>query len=119
MTVSCFSEHASSNTALATQVHFYCELVRGNEFRLTTELLPLVQHESVALNLSQVERIDAAGIAALITIYCTSIESGTEFTVVDPSPHVLELLRIVGLDRILLGGIVGGHQPGSFSRTAA
>jgi anti-anti-sigma factor len=117
MTVACFSDLSSSATALATQVHFYCELVRGSEFRLTTELLPLVKHESVALNLSQVERIDAAGIAALITVYCSSIEAGTDFTIVDPSPHVLELLRIVGLDKILLGGQIGDRLPSSFSHS--
>jgi anti-anti-sigma factor len=104
MTVSCFSDLSANSSALATQVHFHCELVRGSESRLTAELLPLVRYESVALNLSQVERIDAAGIAALITVYCTSVQAGTDFTIVDPSPHVLELLQIVGLDKILLGG---------------
>jgi anti-anti-sigma regulatory factor len=46
--------------------------------------------------------MDAAGIAALITLYCTSVQAGTEFFVVDPSAHVLELLQIVGLESILI-----------------
>ena len=69
---------------------------------MIAELMPRVKKESVALDLSQVERIDAAGIASLITLYCCAVEAGTEFCVVDPSHHVLELLRIVGLESILV-----------------
>jgi anti-anti-sigma factor len=78
------------------------ELVRGSEAQVIDKLLPRVKQGSLALDLSGVERIDAAGIAALITLYCTSVESKTEFHVVDPSAHVLELLRIVGLESILV-----------------
>jgi len=79
-----------------------CELVRGTEEQIVNDLRPRVATESVALNLAAVERIDAAGIAALITLYCTAVEAGTHFTVVSPSLHVLELLRIVGLESILV-----------------
>ena len=83
-------------------VAVHCELVRGTEALVMLELLPRVKRESIALDLSDVARMDAAGIAGLISLYCTSMESGTHFSVVAPSPHVLELLRIVGLDSILL-----------------
>jgi anti-anti-sigma regulatory factor len=46
--------------------------------------------------------MDAAGIAALITLYCASVEAGNRFSVVDPSAHVLELLHLVGLESILV-----------------
>lgn len=85
-----------------------CELVRGSETQVLEELLPRVKRESIALDLAQVERIDAAGIAALITLYCQSVEAGTVFCVVNPSSHVLELLRLVGLESIL---VAADRQP--------
>jgi anti-anti-sigma factor len=101
------------------------ELVRGAEDRVIDELTPRVKQESVALDLSRVERIDAAGIAALITLYCTAIEAGHEFYVVSPSARVLDMLRLVGLESIL----VPAGEPGeagepnqeqlSFERSAA
>ena len=102
MTVSPFFNLASDSNSLASVIAVNCELVRGTEAQVIDELLPRVKRESVALNLAGVERIDAAGIAALITLYCSSVEAGTDFSVLDPSPHVLELLRIVGLDSILM-----------------
>jgi ABC-type transporter Mla MlaB component len=45
------------------------ELVRGSDRRLVDEMAPLVRREDVALDLRSVERIDAAGIAALISLY--------------------------------------------------
>jgi anti-anti-sigma factor len=78
------------------------ELVRGSERRLIDELTPLVRRQSVSLNLKSVERIDAAGIAALISLYRIASESGHSFSVSNAAPHVAELLALVGLDGILL-----------------
>jgi anti-anti-sigma factor len=102
MTVSPFLNIASASNSPVVVIAVTCELVRGMETRVVDELLPRVKLESVALDLSGVNRIDAAGIAALITLYCTSVEAGTDFFVVDPSVHVLELLRIVGLESLLI-----------------
>jgi len=102
MTVSPFLNLASASTPLGAVIAVNCELVRGTETKVMAALLPRVKQESVALDLSGVERMDAAGIAALITLYCTSVEAGNAFRIVDPSPHVLELLRIVGLVSILM-----------------
>jgi anti-anti-sigma factor len=102
MTVSPFSNTTRTSNAISSVVIVHSELVRGTETQLIDELLPRVQQESVALNLAAVERIDAAGIAALITLYCTAVESGTDFSVVSSSQHVLELLRLVGLESILV-----------------
>jgi anti-anti-sigma factor len=123
MTVSPFSTVCltSAPTSNHTVVVFMnCELVRGTETHIVNELLPRVQQESMALNLAGVERIDAAGIAALITLYCTAVESGTEFSVVSPSAHVLELLQIVGLESILIEGAnPRGAQQIRLDRSAA
>jgi anti-anti-sigma factor len=101
MTVSPFL-NPSASYPLAAVIAVDCELVRGSEAHIIDQLLPRVKQQSVALNLAGVERIDAAGIATLITLYCSAVEAGTDFYVIDPSPHVLELLRLVGLESILI-----------------
>ena len=78
------------------------ELVRGTEHRLIDEITPLVQRQSVSLDLTAVERIDAAGIAALISLYRIASEAGHRFSISSASPHVAEMLALVGLDRILM-----------------
>lgn len=78
------------------------ELVRGQEAGLLDRLAPLVRQQSVALDMGSVERIDAAGLAALITLYCDACKAGHSFTIARPGRHVREILSLVGLDRILL-----------------
>jgi anti-anti-sigma factor len=97
------------------------ELVRGNEEYLLDLLSPLVRRQSVMLDLGRVERIDAAGIAALISLYGNAHEAGHFFSVTNPSPHVAEILALVGLDRILLSHIVvaESHSGPIFERPAA
>ena len=93
------------------------QLVRGREQEILEELQPLVESSSVCLNLSSVERIDAAGLAALVSLYCAAGRAGHEFAVVDPSRQVARILTIVGLDRVLLSKdsaemLPSGTQPG-------
>jgi anti-anti-sigma factor len=78
------------------------ELVRGNDSALLERFMPLVRSRCVTLNLEAVKRIDAAGLAALITLYCTARESGHDFTIQNPSSHVAEILAVVGLDKLLV-----------------
>ncbi|MGO9435389.1 MAG: STAS domain-containing protein [Terracidiphilus sp.] len=78
------------------------ELVRGQEHDLVSRLAPLVRSQSVTLDLAHVERIDAAGIAALISLYGCAHAAGNEFAVVNASARVAEILALVGLDRILI-----------------
>ena len=78
------------------------ELVKGQEHRLVERLQSLVRRQSVVLDLSSVERIDAAGLAALITLYADACKAGHTLAVSRPSRHVREILQIVGLDRILI-----------------
>jgi anti-anti-sigma factor len=77
------------------------ELVRGQDDKLLERLTPVVQVQSVTLDLGQVERIDAAGISALITLYRLANEAGHSFAVANASPRVEEILGLVGLERIL------------------
>ncbi|HUD55787.1 MAG TPA: STAS domain-containing protein [Terracidiphilus sp.] len=78
------------------------ELVRGQEQDLVTRLTPIVRRQSVTLDLTHVERIDAAGIAALISLYGCASAAGNNFSVVNASTRVAEILALVGLDRILI-----------------
>ena len=78
------------------------ELVRGQEQRLLKELEPVVRKNSVTLDMRQIERIDAAGISMLISLYGAAHAAGHGFAIVNASPRVAEILQIVGLDRILI-----------------
>ena len=82
------------------------ELVRGQEHRLLNQLEPIVRQHSVTLDMRQIERIDAAGIAALISLYGAAHAAGHEFTIINASHRVDEILQIVGLDRILISRAV-------------
>jgi anti-anti-sigma factor len=86
------------------------ELVRGQEQGFLEELTPTVVRENVALDFAEVERIDAAGLAALITLYTDACKAGHTLTVSRPNRHVREILQIVGLDRILVAE--SGSDPG-------
>jgi anti-anti-sigma factor len=78
------------------------ELVRGSEQQFLERLQPLVRRQNLTLDLAHIERIDAAGLAALITLYCDACQAGYRFDLANPSPHVREILAIVGLNALLL-----------------
>ncbi len=77
------------------------ELVRGHDEGLVERLAPLARQSSILLDLRRVERIDAAGIAVLISLYGIARDSGHSFSVFNASARVEGILRLVGLDRIL------------------
>ena len=85
------------------------ELVRGQEQRLLKELEPVVRQSSVTLDMRQIERIDAAGISLLISLYGAAHAAGNEFAIVNASARVAEILEIVGLDRILISHDVASN----------
>jgi anti-anti-sigma factor len=78
------------------------ELVRGQEQQVLEQVKPMVRSQSVTLDLRNVNRIDAAGLAALITLYCDACKAGYAFRIANPSHHVAELLALVRLDRLLV-----------------
>jgi anti-anti-sigma factor len=77
------------------------ELVRGQDEALLERFEPLVRAQSVTLDMQPVERIDAAGIAALISLYCAASQTGHAFKIAHATPRVEEILCLVGLERIL------------------
>jgi len=96
------TEMGKTNDAMVMAAVNMTELVRGQDRALVETMTPVVEHRSVALDLANVERIDAAGIAALISLYGAARDSGHGFAVANPTAHVKEILSLVGLDRILL-----------------
>lgn len=87
------------------------ELVRGCDEELKRRVAPLVREHNVALDLRGVERIDAAGVAALISLYGKAQETGHRFTVSNVSARVAEILALVGLDRILMAQKAAAEAP--------
>jgi anti-anti-sigma factor len=114
------SEEMTTNMGAAKSSQL-TELVRGNEQCFIDEIKPLVRHQSVSLDLTSVERIDAAGIAALIALYRIASASGHRFSVSKVSARVAEMLKLVGLDRILLSqnAKLASHSASKMARNAA
>ncbi|HUH63029.1 MAG TPA: STAS domain-containing protein [Terracidiphilus sp.] len=92
----------NTNGAMVVAPCGLTELVRGHDRELIEEMTPVVRQQDVALDLKKVDRIDAAGISALISLYGQARDSGHSFAVANPTSHVKEILALVGLDRILL-----------------
>ena len=93
---------AAASTGVDLDGVLPAELTRGNEQQFLEQLAPRVRRQDVELDLSAVERIDAAGMSALIKLYCDACNSGHRFSITRPRRHVREILSIVGLDRLLL-----------------
>ena len=97
------------------------ELVRGDEQQFIERVAPRLREESLTLDLGKIDRIDAAGVAALISLYSTARNHGHKFTVSNVSPRVAEILELVGLDDILVShnAVLGSHCEARFERSAA
>ena len=82
--------------------HEMTELVRGTDHVLVATVEPMVRQQDVMLDLDAIQRIDAAGIAALISLYGAAHEAGHRFEVCNVAPRIDEILRLVGLEAILV-----------------
>lgn len=112
---------ANTATALCVAPEDLNELVRGQEQMFVQRISPIVKESSVLLDFAHIDRVDAAGIAALIALYATAQSAGHAFQITGARPHVAEVLTLVGLDRILLSRDAApatSSQP-SLARSAA
>jgi len=91
-----------ANELLVTAPAEFTELVRGNDDQLVGMMAPLVRKHSVLLDMARVRRIDAAGIAALISVYGYARDAAHTFRICNVTPHVTEILKLVSLDHILI-----------------
>ncbi|HEY1987453.1 MAG TPA: STAS domain-containing protein [Terracidiphilus sp.] len=92
---------ATSETSILAPLGM-TELVRGSDQRLIQRLAPMLRETSITLDLHSLDRIDAAGIAALISLYSTAHNAGHEFAVCNVPTRVSEILALVGVDHILM-----------------
>ena len=97
------------------------ELVRGDDQQLIKRVAPLLQTRSIALDLHCVDRIDAAGITALISLYKSARNAGHLFSIINVNGRVAEILRLVGLDHILVShnADLESHSGACYERSAA
>jgi anti-anti-sigma factor len=97
------------------------QLLRGEDARLVERLQPLVQNQNIALDMACVDRIDAAGISALLELYQIARVAGHHFTVTNLQVRVAEVLNIVGLDGFLVShnAAPDSHYGSHADRTAA
>ncbi len=97
------------------------ELVRGDEQCLIQRVAPLLREKDVVLDLNRIERIDAAGIAALISLYSMARNHGHAFSIKCVSPRVAEMLSLVHLDAILIShnAVFASQCEAAFERPAA
>ena len=96
------------------------ELVRGTESEFVNEIADKLRMGDVELDLDAVQRIDAAGIAALISLHLLARDLGRSLTIIFLSRHVKEILNLVGLEPILSSHYVSkSPQSGVFSGSVA
>lgn len=88
------------------------ELVRGTDHLLVATVAPMVRQGDVMLDLSAIRRIDAAGIAALISLYGCAHDAGHRFEVCNVATRIDEILRLVGLETILVCHDAAAMQAG-------
>jgi anti-anti-sigma factor len=90
------------------------QLVGGQSTELTERLQPLVHDGNVALDMSSVKRIDAAGIAALVALYRSARDAGHRFSLTNVPARVAQILAVVGLEGLLVShNAVRNSQCGS------
>lgn len=88
-------------------------VAEGNEIRVTGEvdahsvtvvdaaLADVDPTNEVCLDLSGVTFIDSSGLRALVAAHKRAEAAGGGLVIVDPSPPVLRLLGLTGLDQVL------------------
>jgi anti-anti-sigma factor len=104
------------NTIEAIAPEGITELVRGSDLRLVERVEPVVRSGDAALDCSAIQRIDAAGISALVLLHERARSAGHFFYLLNVQPHVAEVLALLGLDRIF---VMPEASRGYAQRTAA
>lgn len=97
------------------------ELVRGEEQCLVQRVAPLLREKDVVLDLNEIERIDAAGIAVLISLYSLARAHGHTFSIKCVSPRVSEMLSLVHLSDVLVSqnAVFASQCEAAYERPAA
>lgn len=78
------------------------ELVRGKESAFLSAALPMVENGGLVLDMSQVNSLDAGGIGIILILRQVAEREGNFLVLTNPSARVQQVLRLVGLDAILV-----------------
>lgn len=57
--------------------------------------------DAVALDLSEVDFMDSSGLGLILGRYKTATELGIDFSVTDPAPSVMKIIKLAGCDRFI------------------
>lgn len=76
-------------------------LVHGDEADLLRLTVDGLTEASIAVDLSEVESFDAAGLGTLVYLQHQLETEGREFVLLSPPEYFLRLLRLTGLDEVL------------------
>jgi len=88
-----FNQSSSPKQAIAPRL-----LIRGCEEAFLAEMEARAMAEDLELDLGQVERIDAAGIGALVKLRGVALAAGRRLSITSASRRAAEILHLVGLD---------------------
>jgi anti-sigma B factor antagonist len=59
------------------------------------------EHRRIEVDLSSVRTMDSEGVGALIAVHKRVVELGGSVRLLRPSPFILQLIRLLRLDRVL------------------
>jgi anti-anti-sigma factor len=75
-------------------------LLHGQEHFLLPFALPAIEQGDLELDLAQLEHIDAAGLGMLAVLHECAAQFGHKLTLLNPTAHVCQLLRLTKLDAV-------------------
>ena len=96
-----FNQNSSPKQAVAPRM-----LIRGCEASFLAELESRAVDSDLELDLGQVERIDAAGIGALLHLRALADQAGRRLSISSASRRATEVIRLVGLESVFMSHIV-------------
>jgi anti-anti-sigma factor len=75
-------------------------LLHGQEHFLLPLAMPAIEQGNLELDLSALEHIDAAGLGMLAVLHQCAQQFGHQLRLLNPTPHICQLLRLTKLDAV-------------------
>lgn len=88
-----YEDHARKIVAPASLLH-------GQEHFLLPLAMPAIEQGNLELDLAQLEHIDAAGLGMLAVLHECARQFGHTLRLLNPNPHICQLLRLTKLDAV-------------------
>ena len=77
--------------------HHSAKIIRN---KIDSELF-ITRPEELYLDLSEIEFMDSSGLGLILGRYQTATEMGVGFSLYDPSPSVLKIVKLSGCEKII------------------